>query len=200
MKWYWWALGFAGAVILVSQVNRVRVMNDLSKIILGKNFTLAEFVKTRTGVENIPGDEAIEALRFLVQYGLQPLRDRVGKPITISSGYRSPDVNALQFQDLNKNGVRDENEPGSAKNSQHQRGQAADITIAGMTNKQIIDLIRSMGLPYDQLIDEVRVKDGVVVSSWVHWSLNNTRSLTAQRRQWLTYYETDGSGNYVNAA
>lgn len=172
MKWYWWALGFAAVVIGVSQVNRVSVMKDLKKVILGKNFTLDEFVQTSTGVENIPGPVEVQALMDLVANILQPLRDALGVPITVTSGYRSPAVNALT--------------PGSSDTSQHTKGQAADIVIAGMTNQQIIDKIRSLRLPYDQLIDEEKKRLTGGVSRWVHVSFNNTKPVSAQRLQWMT--------------
>ena len=142
-------------------------MRDLKAIKLGENFTADEFVVTSTGVENIPGDAELECLRVLVEKILQPLRTHLGKAIHINSGYRSPAVNKLV--------------PGSAKNSQHMKGQAADIHVDGMTVEQIIAQIRALGLPYDQMIDEQRGS-----SRWVHVSYNNIYADSGQRREWLT--------------
>lgn len=157
----WVAIGII-IIVAAALLNRKRVMGNLKKIQLGKNFTLDEFVITSTGLENIPGEVEIENLRLLVKHILQPLRDAVGVPIIISSGYRSPIVNAAI---------------GGEATSQHSKGQAADFSIPGMTNQQIIDLIRKLKLPYDQVIDEyLRGKQ------WVHVSYSKSKP----RLQWLT--------------
>lgn len=164
MKWYEGVGIGLGIIIIGSLINRSRVMSDLKKIRLGEFFTLDEFVKTATGVENIPPQEVIDKLELLVLNVLDPLRKAIGKPIIITSGYRSPAVNALV--------------PGSSKTSQHMVGEAADFKIAGMTNQQIIDLIRRLRLPFDQVIDEQRGS-----SLWVHVSHKSNGS---QRTEWLT--------------
>lgn len=168
MKWYWWILIAVALLGLGGFFNRKRVMGDLSKIQLSENFNLSEFVKTSTGADNIPTPEAIENLKLLVKNILQPLRNHVGRPITITSGYRSPGVNAAVV--------------GSSKTSQHMKGQAADLQIAGMTNQQIIDAVRSLRLPYDQIIDEERKNLNGSVSKWIHVSFNPN----GQRKQWMT--------------
>jgi zinc D-Ala-D-Ala carboxypeptidase len=163
MKWYWW-IAIALAVLgLGGFFNRKRVMEDLSNIKLSENFNLSEFVKTSTGFDNIPPPEVVEQLRLLVKNILQPLRTHLNKPIKITSGYRSPLVNA--------------NVEGSSKTSQHMKGQAADFQVSGMTNQQLIDIIRQLRLPYDQVIDEQRGS-----SLWVHVSFNPN----GVRGQWLT--------------
>lgn len=164
MKWYHWTGIGLGVLTLGGFFNRERVMSNLKQIKLGEFFTLDEFVKTRTGFDNTPTPEAIERLRLLVKYILDPLRKAVGKPITITSGYRSPTVNS--------------NVVGSSKTSQHMKGEAADFKISGMTNQQVIDLVRKLRLPYDQIIDEQRGS-----SLWVHISYNSNGN---QRAQWMT--------------
>jgi zinc D-Ala-D-Ala carboxypeptidase len=63
---------------------------------LSNNFSLSEFTSSptadRLGIDNTPDKEATDNLQELVTFVLQPLRDRFG-PITISSGYRSPELN-----------------------------------------------------------------------------------------------------------
>lgn len=164
MKWYEWLGIGLGAVVVGSLINRQRVMSNLKNIRLGEFFTLDEFVKTATGVENIPPPEVVNKLELLVLNVLDPLRKALGKPVIITSGYRSPAVNALV--------------PGSSKTSQHMLGEAADFKVSGMTNQQIIDKIRSLRLPYDQVIDEQRGK-----SLWVHVSHKSNGN---QRVEWLT--------------
>lgn len=178
MKWYIYATIFAGIIIAVSQVNRIRVMNDLKKIYLSRNFTLDEMVKTSTGVENIPGEKEIEALRQLCLKILQPLRDFLQLPVIVTNAYRSPVVNSLT--------------EGSSKTSQHPKGQAADIKVkksdgTWMTNQEIINAIRHLRLPYDQLIDEEKT-NLTGVSKWVHVSHDNTNAI--QRLQWMTRRDT----------
>jgi hypothetical protein len=122
---------------------------------LGKHFTLAEFTASQTaarrGISNAPDDAAIAWLRQLVQRILDPLREHLGRPVVISSGYRSPALNKAI---------------GGSTTSQHCLGQAADITVPGMTVPDLVATIRKLGLPFDQLIDEFSDGGG----GWVHVS------------------------------
>ena len=86
---------------------------------LSENFTLEELIHSNTaermGIDNVPKDEkVVENLRSLCLEVLQPLRDYVGAPVHINSGYRCPELNMTV---------------GGVKNSQHCRGEAADIRI-----------------------------------------------------------------------
>lgn len=113
---------------------------------------MKELAKSSTadklGIYNTPTSEATVALSNLVTHVLDPLREMYGKPITVNSGYRCPKLNAAA---------------GGAKNSQHMKGEAADITGGSKTeNKRLFELIRD-NLPFDQLIDESNY-------SWVHVS------------------------------
>ena len=84
---------------------------------LTKNFHVREFYSGSTPVpEHLMGN-----LRRLAQ-NLQVLRDYLDLPITINSGYRTPDHNASI---------------GGARNSQHLVAKAADIHVAGMTPSQV---------------------------------------------------------------
>ena len=65
---------------------------------LSKNFTLEELIRSNTaermGIDNVPKDEkVVENLRSLCLEVLQPLRDYVGAPVHINSGYRCPELN-----------------------------------------------------------------------------------------------------------
>lgn len=117
-----------------------------------KYFTMKELAKSSTadklGIDNTPTPEASVQLSNLVTHVLDPLREMYGKPITVNSGYRCPKLNDAV---------------GGAKNSQHMRGEAADITAGSkMENKRLFELIWD-NLPFDQLIDESNY-------SWVHVS------------------------------
>ena len=100
-------------------------------------------------INNEPTPEAAENLKLLVDKVLDPLRDAYGKPIIVTSGYRSPALNAA---------VK------GSKTSQHMKGQAADITAGSkQENKKLFELAQKLNLPYCQLIDERGF-------TWVHIS------------------------------
>jgi len=85
---------------------------------LTENFSLSEF-KCRDG-SNVP-DELMENVELLCE-NLQVLRDHLGKPIRVISGYRSPKYNR---------------KIGGARRSQHMLAKAADIKISGMTPAEV---------------------------------------------------------------
>lgn len=134
---------------------------------LSKNFTLFELTYSDTasklGFKNLPTQEEIRNLGTLAQNVLQPLRDMLGKPITITSGFR----NKLLNQKV-----------GGASNSQHLYGQAADIIVFGMEVEDLYNYIKNSNLIYDQLILE-QTKN----TKWVHISYNKKFN----RRQNLIY-------------
>ena len=92
-------------------------MNNIS---FTPHFNLQEFVKSQTardhGIDNTPPDEAVENLRALCEHTLEPLRNALGLPIIITSGYRCKQLNHL----LVNHSVK----------SQHMNGQAADFYVA----------------------------------------------------------------------
>lgn len=116
-------------------------------------FTLEELTKSATAtakkIDNTPTKEVEDNLTKLVDKVLDPLREAYGKPIKVNSGYRCPKLNRAV---------------GGSATSQHVLGQAADITGGSKAeNKILFDLIKSLKLPFDQLIWE---NGGV----WVHVS------------------------------
>ena len=124
---------------------------------LSENFSLKELTKSQTavrkGINNEPGTAEIENLIHLAESVLQPVREHFGKPVMISSGYRSPALcEAI----------------GSSTKSQHARGEAADFEIAGVDNKELATWI-SKNTTFDQLILEF-YDEGDPNSGWVHCS------------------------------
>ena len=120
-----------------------------------KYFALKEFVKSNTaarlGIDNSPNEEVKKNLEELAENILDPLRERYGKPIIVTSGYRCGKLNKAV---------------GGAVKSQHMTGEAADIRSVDDSkeeNKRIFDLILEMKLPFDQLINEHNY-------DWVHVS------------------------------
>ena len=103
----------------------------------GEFFSWAELSVTGTGIANEPTDDAKAQLWELCRVILDPLRRHVGKPITVTSAYRSPAVNS---------------KVGSTSKSQHTKGQAADIKVSGVTALDLAAEVLALGLPFDQLI------------------------------------------------
>ena len=121
------------------------------------HFTIEELYASATakakGINNKPDIQQIINLVYLAAYVLEPLRVAMGEPIPIGSGFRC--------QQLNK-AVR------GVYNSQHLKGQAADLCIGGdiEKGKRWFNYIKDH-LPFDQLIWEHNPKTG---SYWVHVS------------------------------
>jgi len=146
---------------------------------LSNNFSLKELTASQTaerkGIDNTPSTEHQENLKLLCTAILQPVRDHFGKVVTISSGYRSPELCTAI---------------GSKITSQHARGQAADFEIFGLSNKALADYIDSE-LHYDQLILEYW-KESDPNSGWVHCSFSEGQN----RKQYLKAFKSNGSTKY----
>lgn len=130
-----------------------------------KYFTIAEMCKSETadrkGIDNRCNKEHVERLKALIENVLDPLREKYGKPIIVNSGYRSPELNKAV---------------GGSATSDHMKGCAADITGGNPSeNKKLFYMIQSLGLSFDQLIDEKNF-------AWVHVSY---RSENENRKQIL---------------
>ena len=115
------------------------------------NFTMSELIHSDTAVKNninnMPDINSLDCMLNLIVYCLQPIRDKLGKPMIITSGYRCAEVNKLV---------------GGVSNSQHTKGQAADFTVSGETVEGIIFKIVTSGIEYDEIINEY--------DKWVHIS------------------------------
>ena len=123
---------------------------------ISKNFTLEELCASETAkakdIRNNPGQTDIINLCALVHNVLQPLRNWWGRPIKIGSGFRSLALN---------------NAVGGVSNSQHMRGEAADLCIEGdlKQGREWFNWIKNH-CDFDQLIWEHNAKG----SYWVHVS------------------------------
>lgn len=104
------------------------------KLQISKNFVLGEFVSSYIACQKnvveqfVHRDDIFANIQFLTDTLLQPLRDAVGQPITITSGYRCRVTNILCD---------------GAKNSLHLLGLAADIQCRSQHNK-IVELMQDM--------------------------------------------------------
>lgn len=139
---------------------------------LTADFHLSEFLHSekavRLGLDNTPDAAVLGAIRNFLAPGMQQVRDLIGAPITISSGYRAPQVNAAV---------------GGSRSSQHMQGLAADFTAPFFgTPLQIARAIVASHIKFDQLIQE---------GSWVHISFSAN-----PRRDVLTAKFTNGVASY----
>lgn len=139
-----------------------------------KYFTIEELCKsgraTRLKIKNVPTEEHKVNMTALINVVLDKAREILGKPITVSSGYRSWQLN--------------EATPGSSKTSQHSKGQAADLVC--YDNYKLLKIIEKY-CEYDQLIREKGTK---TKPAWVHVSY---RSDGKNRKQKL---ETNDGKTY----
>ena len=144
---------------------------DLAQAV-SPNFILREFLTSqeaaRRGIPNLPTPEHVRNLESLAQNVLQKARDVMG-PLIVTSGYRSPRLNRAI---------------GGRPNSQHCRGQAADVIP---TRAELCELYNFIGftggLSFDQLIYEF--------GAWVHVSYG-----LRQRRECLRADRVRGRVRY----
>ena len=143
---------------------------------LSKHFTLEEMEKsqtaTRKGIKNKAGSGEIKNLGDLCYEVLEPVRAKFDKPVTITSGYRSPELSEAI---------------GSKATSQHCLGEAVDMEVIGVSNLQVALWIEN-NVDFDQLILEFYT--GEANSGWIHVSYKDG----SNRKQVLTY---DGK-SYTN--
>ena len=131
---------------------------------LSPNFSLQELtfsqVASRRGLNNTPSEKVKDNLERLAFF-LEQVRKLFNKPLLISSGYRSREVNEAV---------------GGSKTSQHCEGCAADFNVKGMSPSAVVRAIVANDIPYDQVILEF--------DSWVHISIPNVKG-TPPRKQAL---------------
>ena len=157
----------------------------MSNYVYPRNFSRKELIHSdtasRKGIDNSPVSNEHERNLTLLAYFLQDLRDRLSKHykrevvIFISSGYRSPDLNAAI---------------GGAKRSAHLIGAAADIRCKGLSVKEVCSFIKNhcSDLLFDQVIDEY--------DSWVHVGVKQPTT-NLQRRQFLQARKVKGKTQYT---
>lgn len=138
---------------------------------LSEHLDLSEVTRSdmakRKGISNEPTPEHLENFKKLAANVFEKVRVHFGKPILISSGYRSAALNAAI---------------GGASSSQHCKGEAIDIdmdgTANGITNKMVFDYIKDH-VEFDQLIWEFGTASN---PDWVHVSYSASGK---QRKQIL---------------
>lgn len=122
----------------------------------------------RRGLDNTPPPQIMPNLERLAR-GLDEVRDLLGHPLEISSGYRSPELNRAV---------------GGVRTSQHCRGLACDFVCAPFGSPiEIARAIAASPIRFDQCILEF--------GRWVHLSFARR-----PRRRTLTIY--DASAGYLD--
>ena len=121
---------------------------------LSPNFSLSEFTHSQTAIENAidntPDEKSLESLKNLCKNLLQPLRDMLGKPIHVTSGYRCKELNRLV---------------GGVPTSQHVKGEAADCYCTDGP-EFLLQVLLDSGLEFDQAIVYKKIR-------FLHLSLKN---------------------------
>ena len=124
-------------------------------MMLSPNFALSEFTESQTaarlGLDNDPPVDMYGTLKATARC-MEDVRDLLGgKPVLVSSAYRSPEVNKAV---------------GGSVNSQHSKGEAVDFTCPKFgTPREIVAKIKDSPLLWDQLILEF--------DRWVHISFSS---------------------------
>jgi putative chitinase len=147
---------------------------------LSPHFKLLEFIKseiaTRKRIDNTPSTVHLINLKKVCEKILEPVRTHFSNPVRITSGYRSPALNAAVG--------------GSAK-SQHCNGEAVDFEIDGLPNPNLAKWV-SENCEYDQIILEFYDSKEGPNSGWVHASYSEGNN----RKQILTAVTVNGKTLY----
>ena len=136
---------------------------------ISDNFTFEEMINSPTakknGINNTPDEKSKANIIRLVKEVLQPLRVAYNKPIIVTSGFRCAELNKLV---------------GGKSNSQHLRGQAADIVPKDIDDLDILfELCKNLP-SFDQLLYE-KSKN----KKWIHISY---KDLIHNRNQVIDNY------------
>lgn len=149
----------------------------MSRIKLSKDFYLDEFTRSqlaaRAGKKVIieAGSPELDNLSLLVNKVIQPVRDLVGCPVNVLSGFRPPWLNLLA---------------GGSDDSFHMLALAGDLVASGMSARDLAVRIEASDIPFDQLILEHNM--------WVH--LSHAGPGKIPRRQVLTAFKKGNATMY----
>lgn len=155
----------------------------MEKVVVSEHLELAEIIRSssakRNGIKNEPTPIHLENMRMWAHKIFEPIRAHFGRPIFISSGYRSAALNKIT--------------PGASSTSQHCTGEACDIDMDGteVSNADVFHFIKD-NLEFDQLIWEFGTDKN---PDWVHVSYNTTGK---QRKQILVAKRVAGKAQYSN--
>lgn len=122
---------------------------------LTEHFALSEFTRSVTGellgIDNTPTEEQIDNMKALCEKVLEPLRNRLGHAVKITSGFRCKFLNKA---------VK------GAEKSLHMQGLAADLYVRDVADAIKVVYLIIDGAEYDQVILERGARGKI----WVHVS------------------------------
>lgn len=153
---------------------------------LTKNFTLDELTRsataTRLRLNNTPDERATTNLRQSARGLWQPVRDILGVPMVVSSGYRNPTLNRAI---------------GGSTTSAHCYGLAIDFTAPRFGNtrqiaKKLATELKARDIKFDQLILEFPDDH----RTWIHLGYKSPSG--KQRGQLLTAVKRGGRTVYLS--
>lgn len=145
---------------------------------MSKYFTFGEMIKSNTAVrydiDNEPDEEQIQNLKNLCNNVLDPIREGLGSPVIISSGFRSHLLNV---------------KIGGSPTSQHVKGEAADLDVVGYNTTQVFEwIVLESNIIWDQIIWEYG-HNGWVHISYTNRYMNRQLITTAKSKNGRTVYE-----------
>lgn len=140
---------------------------------LSQHFWLSEFTQSQTaqrrGIDNTPSFEVVQNLRRLAA-ALQQVRNLVGAPIVISSGFRGARLNSAV---------------GGSPTSLHMLGCAADFTAPGFgTPLQVAKLIEAN--------DSIDFLELIYEGTWVHFGIQPDPAARRPRRVTTAVFRGNG--------
>jgi hypothetical protein len=144
---------------------------------LTRHFSLSELIRSQTalrrGIDNYPNASALANLRNILAPGLQRVRDLLGAPMHITSGYRGPTLNTII---------------GGSLTSQHTLGLAADFVAPGFGSPRAVAryIAGHPDIAYDQVIYE---------GTWVHLSFAGPTA-RARREPLTAHFTQAGAVTY----
>lgn len=124
------------------------------QVVISEHIAYEEAIRSQTairkGINNEPDLDTVKRMIHVAINCFEPVRRWYGKPLIVSSFYRSPELNKAV---------------GGSETSQHCKGEAIDIDTGNREeNKKIFEWLKDNLPEWDQLIDEYDF-------SWVHISL-----------------------------
>ena len=137
---------------------------------IGVYFTLQEMMVTSTGLPNVPDAAAKSNLVELVRVALDPLREHLGKPVRVRSGFRTAQVNRAV---------------GGSLASMHKIGAAADIKVDGLTAVELVEAILLAEIDFDQVIAYATTRGG-------HVHIGIKPGASARHRKQILWAPTEG--------
>lgn len=145
----------------------------------GKYFTLDELTRSQKardlGLSNAPDAAARANLQRLTAEVLDPLREALGRPLHVSSGYRSPAVNRAV---------------GGVPGSHHQMGRAADVKADGVPAAELMRLAVELDLPFDTAL---------LYEAKSHLHIDQRQGTRSQQRRRLYYQPAEGQAEQLLA-